>query len=499
MSKLNIAIYAVCIFILLVFAIFPFPVYTKAHAAAPPSFAIDDASITEGSQNVLIAVRKIGSSSKPSSISFQTVDETAVAGSDYVGGATTIVFAPNESIKHVAVSILDDSVVETTETFMARIAALNNARISDGAATITITDNDAANPPPQPTAMQPDPIPSNFNTADYLSAGDPPASESSDSPGAFRFICSASHESYDDPIVYPGQPGASHLHEFFGNTLTNAYSTYDSLRASGEGSCNNKLNRSGYWMPAMMNGKGKVVRPDYVSIYYKRMPKSDPKCHPESYARAQGVCVDLPRGLRYIFGYNMLTGQDVDTFKKWFDCDGTGATAGHYATIVEAAPNCPTGTHLGAIVVAPDCWDGANLDSADHRGHMAYADYSNGLGFLQCPAGYPFVIPQFQLGAWFLTDDDLDRSGSWDPTKLTWYLSSDAMPGMAMKVPGTTFHSDWFGAWDDGVKQTWHDNCIDRRLSCNSGNLGNGTIMTIPGGNYNLIANPRLVDPPPHP
>ena len=36
------------------------------------------------------------------------------------------------------------------------------------------------------------------------------------------------------------------------------------------------LNRSGYWMPAMLNGAGYVVRPDYVMIYYKRRPATDP-------------------------------------------------------------------------------------------------------------------------------------------------------------------------------------------------------------------------------
>ena len=36
--------------------------------------------------------------------------------------------------------------------------------------------------------------------------------------GAFRTVCEFSHMAFDDPIVYPGQPGRSHLHVFFGNT-----------------------------------------------------------------------------------------------------------------------------------------------------------------------------------------------------------------------------------------------------------------------------------------
>jgi hypothetical protein len=38
-----------------------------------------------------------------------------------------------------------------------------------------------------------------------------------------------SHSAPDDPIVFPGVPGAAHLHEFFGNTSANACSTYPTM------------------------------------------------------------------------------------------------------------------------------------------------------------------------------------------------------------------------------------------------------------------------------
>src|SRR4051794_40385059 len=47
--------------------------------------------------------------------------------------------------------------------------------------------------------------------------------------GQFTTRCTLSHERADDPIVKPNQPGASHLHEFFGNTTTNASTTATSL------------------------------------------------------------------------------------------------------------------------------------------------------------------------------------------------------------------------------------------------------------------------------
>ena len=58
-------------------------------------------------------------------------------------------------------------------------------------------------------------IASNFDVDAGLQAawgtGAIPASAAPDVLGAFRFICGAGSLAYDDPIVYPCQPGASHL------------------------------------------------------------------------------------------------------------------------------------------------------------------------------------------------------------------------------------------------------------------------------------------------
>jgi hypothetical protein len=313
------------------------------------------------------------------------------------------------------------------------------------------------------------------------------AGQDTDVVGAFRFICNPAHLSNDDPIVYPGQPGKAHLHQFFGNTAANAHSTYESLRTTGESTCNSPLNRSAYWMPAMMNGKGKVVRPDYVSIYYKRRPMSDLECDPAKSATAQGKCVDLPRGLRFVFGFNMAT-MKYDNDGQWpakpyFACDGPKSTTRNENTIPEAAAKCATTPDhkLGAVIVAPDCWDGKNLDSPDHRSHVAYASYGS-WGYLKCPATHPYVIPTFTMGAWYTVDADLPG----------WHLSSDIMPGMPPMPAGSSFHADWFGAWDDQVLKAWHDNCLDKRLSCSGGDLGNGKQLKMFNG-FSWSAQPRVI------
>ncbi|NUR46161.1 MAG: DUF1996 domain-containing protein [Sphingomonas sp.] len=303
--------------------------------------------------------------------------------------------------------------------------------------------------------------------------------------GAFRFVCSAGALLYDDPIVYPGQPGKSHLHQFFGNTGANANSTYDSLRTSGLSTCMSPINRSAYWMPAMLNGRGQVIRPDYITIYYKRSPKDAPECKT---ATGNGGCIALPNGLRYIFGYNMVGHDDPRPGSHYFTCSGANKSN----NIIDTAKYCAIGKHLGAATVAPGCWDGKNLDSPDHRSHMSTYD-SRGL----CPDTHPWRIPHFSMVSWYTIDDTLDLSGVWPlaPGQTTWSLASDNMAGLPPARPGTTLHADWFGAWDNQMMATWVDNCIDRKLSCNSGDLGNGKAMKMFKG-FSWNANPRLVDLP---
>jgi hypothetical protein len=337
-------------------------------------------------------------------------------------------------------------------------------------------------------------IPSNFDIDTGLQpawgSGDIPADASPDTVGAFRFICGPSHLGWDDPIVAPGKPGASHLHQFFGNDLTDAHSTYESLRTSGDGSCGAPVNRSAYWMPAMMTSTGKVVVPDHVSIYYKRLPKTSPDCQKTGIA-----CVPIPRGLRYVFGYNFTTGEP----NGHFNCQGPTAVSGTFPDIITAAQGCGLGNQLGAVLSAPSCWDGARLDSTDHRSHVAHGSYGD-WGYYKCPDTHPFIIPTFTLGAWYTVDDDLDHSGTYTPNVTkTWYLASDHM-GKTM-VPGETLHSDWFGAWDDEVLKMWTDGCIDSHLNCSGGDLGNGLQIVGAQQPYpnSWISTPHQVDPPEKP
>src|SRR5207244_9474853 len=49
------------------------------------------------------------------------------------------------------------------------------------------------------------------------------------------------------------------------------------------------------------------------------------------------------------------------------------------------------GSFLRLHVRFPDCWDGQNLDSADHKSHMAYALRG------ECPSTHPVAVPAVEL------------------------------------------------------------------------------------------------------
>lgn len=337
---------------------------------------------------------------------------------------------------------------------------------------------DMATPPdtgfaPSPSLAGAVAIPTtDFDVRAALEPAGRPQSAGVDPVGAFRFICGGGQLLYDDPIVFPGQPGKSHLHQFYGNLDANARSTYASLRAHGDSTCNSTdrqsgkgfaANRSSYWQPAMLDGVGNVVQIDFASVYYKRRPMTDPACGgiENTKVKAQGKCVGIPNGLRMIAS-PAVKGFRTDAPQIYFNCKGTGAKAGHYATLADALPNCPVGGQVAIVIEFPECWDGKNLDTPNHHDHLAYGSYG-AWGYKRCPATHPYVQPAFQLQAWYPVTAN----------KAGYHLSSDEMD--PTKPAGWSKHGDYLEAWDPEVKRMWEvDGCIDAHLNCASGGLGNG-------------------------
>jgi Domain of unknown function (DUF1996) len=266
--------------------------------------------------------------------------------------------------------------------------------------------------------------------------------------GAFRVPCEVSHFGFNDPLVFPGKPGASHLHMFFGNTSTDANSTADSVANTGNSTCaGGILDRTAYWVPALIDGTGNVVLPDSAIFYYKTgylgIKPSDVK--------------PMPKGLRMISGNSSLSSAQGQG--NW-GCIET--YIGHKDSIQDVLndPRCTAGNHVQLGIDFPQCWDGKNLDSSDHKSHMA--NPVNGA----CPSTHPVPIPVISFNIRYPIPQNAQG----------WHLSSD-MYDYASKGGGFSAHGDWWDGWDQDIEKAWIENCDNASKDCHGYLLGDGRTL----------------------
>jgi hypothetical protein len=261
--------------------------------------------------------------------------------------------------------------------------------------------------------------------------------------GAFRTSCEFSHMNFDDPIVFPGQPGKAHLHAYFGNTGANSSSTAESLRSSGNSTCRGGIaNRSSYWVPAVLDKNGAPVKPHSMQVYYKTGYEG---------IRPNQVNV-FPQGLRVIAGDAKAAAAGQN--RAFWSCETYN---GH----PNAVPDCQTGDKVVMMIQFPQCWNGKDLDSTDHKSHMSYP--VNGA----CPSTHPIAIPEISFNVYYTVPAGTRSS--------TWRLSSDMYDS---KLPGGySAHGDWFEGWDRQVAETFVKNCDQASKDCKSHLLGDGRMI----------------------
>lgn len=304
-----------------------------------------------------------------------------------------------------------------------------------------------------------DPAPGFSTSRQMPQEGVPPTRQAS-GPGDFRTLCGYSHMSFDDPLVWPGLPGKSHLHVFFGNSSTDAFSSDASLMAAASTCRGGTDNRSAYWVPATIDTRtGAAVKPKSLLVYYKA-DAWDLSPFP--------VLAPMPLGLRMIAG-NAKGDHDVTVNAQgqptWVDSHYTykciGQDGTQYGPIVQAMPTCPLGADLWQVLSFPRCWDGVHLDSADHRSHMAYP------GGGRCPLTHPVALPHLTMIV-MLTMVEANAGAYLR-------LSSDMYPEGA--PAGYSFHGDYIAGWAPPVMQQIVDGCLNAGFDCHADLLGNGLML----------------------
>jgi hypothetical protein len=244
----------------------------------------------------------------------------------------------------------------------------------------------------------------------------------------FNATCAYSHSHPDDPIVFPGMPGASHMHSFLGNNRTDAYTTTGTLLANAGTSCRPAPDLSAYWIPTLYQGDQAIEPKDVVVYYGSRLTDPSPT-------------KPFPQGFRMIAGDAKLQTPTPDGSVNAFYCAGPGGQIGRSAD--GNWPICaPTATLLFHLVFQ-DCWDGTHLDSPTHKAHVAYS-YTG-----TCTGAYPVAIPNLSFLIAYPT------SG----TAAGYRLAS----GMA-----SSMHGDAFFAWDNLAQSQRVKNCLVQKAKCNT-------------------------------
>lgn len=241
-----------------------------------------------------------------------------------------------------------------------------------------------------------------------------------------------------DPIVNPGAI-AGHVHTIMGGNGFSASMTYNDTQESTCASCTVIGDNSNYWVPSLYfrHQDGSFESVDQLGgglIYYlQRAPKGvEMKAFPP--------------------GFQMLAGDP----SKRSGGDDFASQAISYACLDYNGParketngfpnyNCANG--LRAQVFFPACWDGENLDSPDHKSHVAYPidNYNSG----RCPSSHP--VPLVSIFYEVL----------WDTGKFAdkWYGNEQPFVWSNGDPTGYGYHGDFVNGWEIPLLQEAINTC----------------------------------------
>jgi hypothetical protein len=260
-----------------------------------------------------------------------------------------------------------------------------------------------------------------------------------DDRGSFGVSCAWSHSLADDPILHPNDVGASHLHAFFGNTSTSAWSTRRSLLQAST-TCTEPGDTAAVWAPV----------PALDGVY--RTPKRERTYYfgPSLDATVE----DLPADLRMVAGNAGATSSAENPAVTWSCGRGTPDSGHPYACAPYRGESHADG--LIARVDFPSCWDGEHLAPDPAWAHVVYPSGRT------CPSDHPHRIPavsvRVHLGVWDPCAG-LRPCGPGDATddRISLTLSSG---------PYYTMHADFWNTWRQHELDLIVDGCVRARETC---------------------------------
>ncbi|WP_369033355.1 DUF1996 domain-containing protein [Streptomyces adonidis] len=340
--------------------------------------------------------------------------------------------------------------IDRIATAIGRVAAKPQGLDALAACTLKATGN-------QPAAGQPNASPSPSNNTNAGVAGNgpvaadfvditkvkanvsAPARSAKASKGSFVTKCGVNANKLynsDNVIVAPGVTnGAHHVHDYVGNQDNDAFSS-DQDFAKAATSCQNQGDKSTYYWPVLRlqdgtkefdNDKlgggaegntGRILTAKQATLDFVGSPR--------------GKVVAMPKFLRIITGDAKAFVNGTANANASWSCTGFE----NKVQLKDKYPLCPRGSNVVRTFKFQSCWDGTNIDSANHRTHVAFADAAG-----NCPTGFKAIPQLVQRLVYAVKAPSVKDNG-----KTTPFYALDGFPEQQHKP--VTDHGDFINVFD---------------------------------------------------
>ncbi|KAG6901790.1 hypothetical protein C0995_007893 [Termitomyces sp. Mi166 len=239
-----------------------------------------------------------------------------------------------------------------------------------------------------------------------------------------------------DPIVNPGKV-SGHVHSVLGGSNFRMNTNTAALRQSECTSIPIPEDKSNYWFPHLYF--------QWANGSFTSMDGGAVICIDTS-----GTTTAFPDDFRMLTGDPTLRTYDPKSFAQQavtFLCLDFNGVSTRWNSLPSGI--CPSG--IRAQINFPSCWDGKNVDSPDHKSHVAFPSGGPDSGTCSDP-NFPVTLPRIFLEVyWSSNNFDDVRSQAMNSTQPFVYAYGDPT--------GYGYHADFLNGWDKGVLQRAVDNC----------------------------------------